>query len=116
MHWEDLEGEGGEGGGGGIGMGNTCKPMAVSFQCMTKFTTNKKKKKEYWGGLLFPSPGDLPDPGIKPKSSASPALTGRFFTTALPGKPYDPRKTLKGNQGLGQFPKVSEQRTRAIGR
>ena len=24
-------------------MGNTCKPMAVSFQCMTKFTTNKKK-------------------------------------------------------------------------
>ena len=32
--------------GGGIGMGNTCKPMAVSFQCMTKFTTNKKRKKE----------------------------------------------------------------------
>ena len=31
--------------GGGIGMGNTCKPMAVSFQCMTKFTTNKKKNK-----------------------------------------------------------------------
>ena len=26
-------------------MGNTCKPMAVSFQCMTKFTTNKKKKR-----------------------------------------------------------------------
>ena len=31
--------------GGGIGMGNTCKPMAVSFQCMIKFTTNKKKIK-----------------------------------------------------------------------
>ena len=30
--------------GGRIGMGNTCKPMAVSFQCMTKSTTNKKKK------------------------------------------------------------------------
>ena len=30
--------------GGGIGMGNTCKPMAVSFQCMTKSTTIKKKK------------------------------------------------------------------------
>ena len=29
--------------GGGIGMGNTCKPMAVSFKCMTKSTTNKKK-------------------------------------------------------------------------
>ena len=31
--------------GGGIGMGNTCKPMAVSFQYMTKSTTNKKEKK-----------------------------------------------------------------------
>ena len=30
--------------GAGIGMGNTCKPMADSFQCMTKFTTNNKKK------------------------------------------------------------------------
>ena len=32
--------------GGGIGMGNTSKCMAVSFQCMTKSTTKKKKKKE----------------------------------------------------------------------
>ena len=37
--------------GGGIGMGNTCKPMAVLFQCMTKFTTNKKKKKKEKVGL-----------------------------------------------------------------
>ena len=33
--------------GGGIGMGNTCKPMADSFQCMTKPTTKKKKKQNY---------------------------------------------------------------------
>ena len=32
--------------GGGIRMGKTCEPKAFSFQCMTKFTTNKKKKKE----------------------------------------------------------------------
>ena len=32
--------------GGGIGMGNTCKPMAVSFQCMTKSITIKKKLKK----------------------------------------------------------------------
>ena len=32
--------------GGGIRMGNTCKPMAVSFQCMTKFT-KKQKQKQY---------------------------------------------------------------------
>ena len=30
--------------GGGIGMGNTCKPMAFSIQCMTKSTTKKKKE------------------------------------------------------------------------
>ena len=31
--------------GWGIGMGKTCEPKAFSFQCMTKFTTNKKKIK-----------------------------------------------------------------------
>ena len=31
--------------GGGIRMGKTCEPKAFSFQCMTKFTTNKKKNK-----------------------------------------------------------------------
>ena len=30
--------------GGGIGMGNTCKPMVVSFQCMTKYVKKKKKR------------------------------------------------------------------------
>ena len=40
--------------GGGIGMGNTCKPMAVSFQCMTKSTTIYiKKKKVIKQGLFF---------------------------------------------------------------
>ena len=41
-------------------------------------------KQEYWGGLSFPSPGDLPNPGIEPRS---PALASRFFTTEPPGKP-----------------------------
>ena len=38
----------------------------------------------YWSGLPFPSPGGLPDLGIKPASSA---LLGRFFTFKPPGKP-----------------------------
>ena len=38
---------------------------------------------EYWSGVPFPSPGDLPDPGIEP---VSPALVGGFFTTEQPGK------------------------------
>ena len=37
---------------------------------------------EYWSGLPFPSPGDLPDPGIKPESLVPPALAGGFFTTS----------------------------------
>ena len=36
-------------------------------------------RQEYWSGLLFPSPGDLPDPGIK---LVSLALAGRFFTSS----------------------------------
>ena len=44
-------------------------------------------RQEYWSGLPFPSPGVLPNPGIKPKSPASPALAGRFFATEPAGKP-----------------------------
>ena len=39
-------------------------------------------RQEYWSGLSFPSPGDLPHPGIKPVSPVSPALAGQFFTTS----------------------------------
>ena len=39
-------------------------------------------KQEYWTELLFPSPGDLPDPGIEP---ASPPLTGGVFTASREG-------------------------------
>ena len=44
-------------------------------------------RQEYWSGLPFPSPGDLPDLGIELVSPASHALAGTFFTTASPGKP-----------------------------
>ena len=39
-------------------------------------------RQEYWSELLFPPPGDLPNPGIEPASLMSPALIGRFFTTS----------------------------------
>ena len=39
-------------------------------------------RQEYWSGLPFPPPGDLPNPGIKPISLMSPALAVRFFTTS----------------------------------
>jgi len=41
-------------------------------------------RQEYLSGLPFPSPGDLPNPRIKPTSLKSPALTGMFFTTSTP--------------------------------
>ena len=44
-------------------------------------------RQEHWSGLPFPSPGDLPDPGIELVSPASPALAGGFFTIGPPGKP-----------------------------
>ena len=40
-------------------------------------------RQEYWSGLPFPSPGDLPNPGIE---SASPELVGGCFIAELPGK------------------------------
>ena len=43
-------------------------------------------RQEYWSGFPFPSPGHLPDPGIK---LVSPVLAGRFFTTESPGKPWN---------------------------
>ena len=43
-------------------------------------------RQEHWSELLFPSPGDLPDLGMELKSLVSPALAGRFFTPAPPGK------------------------------
>ena len=57
-------------------------------------------RQEYWSGLPYPSPGDLPNLGIKTGSPASPALVGRFFTTELPVKPW----TCQNPGGLLCFP------------
>ena len=43
-------------------------------------------RQEYWSGLPFPSPGDLPDPGIKPRS---PTLQADALTSEPPGKPKE---------------------------
>ena len=53
-------------------------PWAVARQAPLSMGFSRQ---EYWSGLTFPSPGDLPNPGIAPVSLVSPALVGRFFTT-----------------------------------
>ena len=42
---------------------------------------------EYWSGLPLHTPGNLPNPGIKPMSLVSPALAGRFFIIEPTGMP-----------------------------
>ena len=49
-----------------------CNPMTMGFS-----------RQEYWTGLPFPSPGDLPDPGIEP---GSPALEANGLTSEPPGR------------------------------
>ena len=44
-------------------------------------------RQEYWSGLPFPPPGNLPNPGTESTSPVSPALADGFFTTVPPGKP-----------------------------
>ena len=54
-------------------------PWTVVYQAPPSMGFSRK---EYWSGLPFPSPGDLPDPGIEPRSPALQALTSE-----PPGKP-----------------------------
>ena len=77
--------------GGEYGEGCACVLSCFSrvLFCMTLWTVVSQaplsmgfSRKEYWGGLPCPSPGDLPDPGIEPTSLMSPALAGRFFTSS----------------------------------
>ena len=53
-------------------------PWTVAPQTLPSMEFSRK---EYWSKLPFPSPGDLPGPGLKPTSPASPELAGRFFTS-----------------------------------
>ena len=56
-------------------------PWAITHQASLSMGFPRQ---ECWSGLPFPSPGDLPNPGIEP---ASPKLAGGFFTAGRPGKP-----------------------------
>ena len=67
-------------------------PWTVARQAPLSMRFSRQK---YCSGLIFPSPGDLPDPGIEPTSLESPTEAGRFFTTAQPGKPINKQISFK---------------------
>ena len=53
-------------------------------------------RQEYWSGLPLPSPGDLPDPGIEPRS---PALQADSLPSELPGKQHEHRLAVGETSG-----------------
>ena len=101
-----------------------CDPMDCNPPGFSVYGISQAK---YWSGLLCPSPGVLPNPGIEPASSAP---ADRFRTTELPGKPlvgYTPIQNEKFvfcflfkdrclNEGSGNMPvpKETEELTEGV--
>ena len=64
-------------------MSDSLRPHELYVACQAPLS-KRFSRQEYWSGLLFPSPGDLPNPGIKPWSSA---LQADSLPAEPPGKP-----------------------------
>ena len=74
-------------GGYGGSVAKSCLTLAIPWTVARQASLSMKfSRQEYWSGLPFPSPGDLPSPGIEPWY---PALQGDSLLTELPGKPKD---------------------------
>ena len=67
----------------------TPRTVALQAPLSTGFSSQ-----EYWSGLSFPPPGDLPNLGVESAFLVSPALAGGFFTTESPGEPLSRIFTL----------------------
>ena len=72
-----------------------CKVISVISNSATLWTIARQtplptgfSRQECWSGLPYPTPGDLPNPGIEPTSPLSLALAGRFFTTSAVWKAH----------------------------
>ena len=69
------------GGGGGL-VAKLCLILVTAWTVACQAPLSMEfSRLEYWNGLLFPPPGGLLDPVIKPSSPVSPSLIGIFFTT-----------------------------------
>ena len=65
-------------------MSNSVTPWTVACQAPLSMGFSRQ---EYWGGLPFPSPEDLPNPGIKPMSPTAPALQADSLPPSHWGSP-----------------------------
>ena len=81
------------GSGGSWPLDRCLPPYLPRYQHLKKSKLSFPKKEKNCSGLPFPSPGDLPDPGIKPSSLASPALAGSFFAIVPPVISYETTKS-----------------------
>ena len=91
-------------------MSNSATPWTVAHQFppSTEFS-----RQEYWSGLPFPSPGDLPNPGIKPRY---PALWADALLSEPPGNPeFQGQVQTVANQGKGEDAETREGQSRNNG-
>ena len=68
-------------------------------------------RQQYWSGLPFPSPGDLPDPGIELRS---PALQADALTSEPPGKPIAKEAVIKTIPKKKKFKKAKGLSEKAV--
>ena len=73
-------------------------PWTVAHQAPPSMEFSRQ---EYWSGLPFPSPGHLPDPGIKPRS---PTLQADALPSEPPGKILLNNMEILTNLGMATFP------------
>ena len=70
-------------------------PWTVAYQAPPSMGFSRQ---ECWSGFPFPSPGDLPDPGIEP---VSPTLQADTLLSEPPGKPFKDGNHLSRSKGIG---------------
>ena len=74
-------------------MSDSATPWTVPYLVSVSMGFSRQ---EYWSGLPFPSPGYLPDPGVKPRSAALPADS---LLSQPPGKPVNTKALGKSKEG-----------------
>ena len=86
-------------GSGGGYVAESCPTLAIPWTVCNRQAPLSREfsRQEYWNGLPFPSPRDLPNPGIKP---GSPTLQSDCLPSEPPGKPKGPTYLLSRDQHI----------------